>query len=225
MRPLVLMGIVCLLATTASADPVTYTFEVIDGSIAVGVGGLDPVAVPIAGTFTMTVYASDGIIGESDTFLLGSADLYNDGLVVVGIPQLVTAEVQPGSFHLLDFAPDSAAHIPANGEAVTNTDVYVDVTAILTGAVDMTFATSGWLGESRPLDVTFSSLPVPTTDTFVISLGGTFMFDTYIPDIYQSVTFDQVIDIQARVIPDPSLIGLTALGVAGASAWLRRRRL
>ena len=224
MQYLASFAVLCLLAASASASPVLYTFEVIDGSITLNLGVITPVTVPMAGTFAMTVYASDGIIGESDTFLLGDANLYNDELVELAFRGLVTVTVQPGGANLLDFAPDSAAHIPANGEATIDTDVYVDLTAVLTGAVDMTFTTSRWLSDSVPVDVTFDSLPVSVSDMFTVSLGGTWTYRNWIPELQMSITIDQIVDIQARVIPDPGLTGLVALGVAGASAWLRGRR-
>ena len=224
MQYLASFAVLCFLAASAPASPVLYTFEVIDGSITIDLGAIGPATVPMAGTFAMTVYASDGIIGESDTFLLDNANLYNDGLVELGFAGIVTVAVQPGSLSLLDFAPDSAAHIPANGEATIDTDVYVDLTAVLTGAVDMTFTTSRWLSDSVPVDVTFDSLPVSVSDMFTVSLGGTWTYRNWIPELQMSITIDQIVDIQARVIPDPGLTGFVTLCIGGAGAWLRRRR-
>ena len=47
-----------------------------------------------------------------------------------------------------------------------------------------------------------------------------------IPDISMTITLDLIFSVEgtAHVVPDPALGGLTALGLGGAGAWLRRRR-
>ncbi len=65
-----------------------------------------------------------------------------------------------------------------------------------------------------------------STDVLTVGLAGTFSYEIGVSAITQTLTLDLVVDVvgTAHIILDPAPGGPSALGLAGAAAWLRRRR-
>ncbi len=229
MSPVAFVGVLCVVVAPALGDPVTYTFDVISGSISLDAtpGGLitpDPVTVGQDGTFCLTVYQSDGHIGESDTLVLSDCDVYNTELLEVHLQNMLTVHVYPGSAHILDFAPAAAGHLGPGGQASVSTDVYVDAFVIITGLMDSWLMTRSWAGEASDWTVTLTT-SASQSDTLQASLHGTFGYEYGSTGIGETLTFDLTLDIVGTVhmVPDPALGGLTALGLSLSGVWLRRR--
>jgi MYXO-CTERM domain-containing protein len=64
------------------------------------------------------------------------------------------------------------------------------------------------------------------SDIATASIAINFPYEIGIADISITLTLDLIVNVTgtAHVAPDPALGGLTALGLGGAGAWLRRRR-
>ncbi len=224
--------VLSLLAAPTFADAVTYTLDVTSGSFLLdmtpdGIITPDPASSGIDGTFSVTIYQSDGHIGESDTFMLQDAGLYNTDLISVSIQGIATANLHPGSAQFLDFAPDGPDHIGPGGVAAVDTDVFVDVVVTVEGTIGSSgFWTSGWAGRLLPFDMSFTTSQ-SKSDVLVVTVGGTFGYEIGVTAISQTMTLDLIVSAvgTAHVVPDPSLIGLIGLGLVGGGAWLRRRRL
>jgi len=205
-------------------------FDIIAGSLTVdtspdGIASPDPVTVNMTGTFGMTIYASDGHIGESDTFILTASDMSNSESITIVLMGLATAEVGIQSASFKDFAAVAPGHIGPGGVGVIETDSYLEMVVIVTGLLNTTLDTKMWAGEPLPYIVTITT-SVEYTDIVTVNIHGTFGFEIGVTAITQTLTLDLIVDIvgTAHVVPDPALGGFTALGLAGAGAWLRRRR-
>jgi len=205
-------------------------FDIVAGSLTVdvspdGVASPDPVTVNMAGTFGMTIYASDGHIGESDTFILTHSGMTNSETVEVVLMGLATAFIPGGGAEFVDFAPAAPGHIGPGGVSVIETDVYVEVIAVVTGILNTTLDTKTWAGTPLPFLVSVSTSGT-FTDVVTVNIHGTFGYEIGVTAITQTITLDLIVDVvgTAHVVPDPALGGFTALGLAGAGAWLRRRR-
>jgi len=231
MRTIVALSVLSVAVVPALGDPVTYTFDVISGTATVdmspdGTMSPDPATVAQDGTFALTVYQSNGHIGESDTFLLQDCDIYNSETLTVGVLGLMTANLGVSSGHLLDFAPVAPGHIGPGGQGVISADVYMDFFVIITGLIDSWFQTHFWVGEPSDFLVSFTTSG-GQSDVLEASLHGTFGYEVWMSTGAgkQTMTFDITIDIvgTAHVVPDPALGGLTALGLGLAGVWLRRR--
>jgi hypothetical protein len=207
------------------ASPVTYTFDVVAGGFVIDLEGVGSTGSGLAGTFAVTIYQSDCHIGVSDTFIMEDAFLYNSEPIALGIAGIATANVDILSARFVDFMPDGPDHIGAGGVAHVDTDVAVEVTAIVTGAFLTTFQTATSAGMLLPFELMFSTSGL-RSDIIEVSLGFVYGWEIGIPDISMTITLDLIIDAvgTAHVVPDPALGGLTALGLGGAGAWLRRRR-
>jgi len=223
--------VLCVVAAPTFADAVTYTFDVTSGSMLLdmspdGVMSPDPASSGIGGTFAVTIYQSNGHIGESDTFMLQDAGLYNTDLISVSIMSIATAHVYPGSAQFLDFAPDGPDHIGPGGVAAVETDVFVDIAVTVEGTIGSSgFWTSGWAGRLLPFDMSFTTSQ-SESDVLVVTVGGTFSYEIGVTAVSQTLTLDLIVNAvgTAHVVPDPALGGLSALGLIGGGAWLRRRR-
>jgi hypothetical protein len=233
MKPIRLLSVVCLVASMAIGYPVTYTFEITHGSLTIDVSpdGLltpDPVEVAVGGTFAMTINTSNNQIGEGGSFIVQNANIRNTEQVVLSIASWMgggTATVPVGSAGVLGFNPVTPGQIPAGGAATIETDVYVQGQVIISGNPlgSGTYSTSQWLNEAYSVDVTFNPIPVQVGQPFNVTLGGTFGYTIYIPDIGGGPELGQTLDVEARMIPEPALGGIIAMGVGGAGTWLRRR--
>ena len=64
------------------------------------------------------------------------------------------------------------------------------------------------------------------SDVMAANIGLSFPYEIGIAELSITLTLDLIVDVTgtAHVVPDPALGGLTALGLGGAGAWLRRRR-
>ena len=231
MRAIVALSVLSVAVVPALGDAVTYTFDVVSGVATVdmspdGMMSPDPVTVAQDGTFAITVYASNGHIGESDTFVLEDCDIYNSETLTVTSLGLMTANLGPSSGHLLDFAPVAPGHIGAGGQGAISADVYMDFFVIITGVIDSWFQTHFWVGEPSDFLVTFTTSG-SQSDVLEVSLEGMLGYEVWMTtgSGKQTMTLDITIDIvgTAHVVPDPALGGLTALGLGLAGAWLRRR--
>jgi len=205
-------------------------FDIIAGSLTVdtspdGIASPDPVTVNMAGTFGMTIYASDGHIGVSDTFILTSSGMYNSESIEISLMGLATAEIGIASAVFKDFAPVQPGHIEPGEFGVIETDTYVEIVAIVSGLLNTTLDTKMWGGIPLPFTVWFTT-SVVESDIITVNILGTFGFEIGVTAITQTLTLDLIVDVvgTAHVVPDPALGGFTALGLAGAGAWLRRRR-
>jgi len=228
-----ILVVLCVAATPVLADAVTYTFDVTSGALGLdispdGIATVDPYSKPMAGTFAVTIYQSNGHIGESDTFILEDADLTNTGYVSFSLMGLAYGTIDPGSVRFLDFAPTGPGHIGPGGTALVDTDVYAAFTIIIGqtgGLINTTWMTATWAGQPQPLDMTFTTSGT-SSDVLTVSLAGTlFSYEVGMSAITQTLTLDLIVDVvgTAHIVPDPALGGLTALGLAGGAAWLRRR--
>jgi hypothetical protein len=205
---------------------VYYEFDVVAGTIDLSIEGVGSTGSGMDGAFGIIVYQSDGHIGESDTFIMESAGLYNSGHIALGIGGLVTAHILPGSAWILDFIQPVPGHIGPGGVGHADVDGVLNVTVFVSGAFVTTFYTHTSIGAAvLPLDMMIST-SVTESDIVTASLIFVMPYTVGIPDITMTLTLDLIIDLigTAHVVPDPALGGLTALGLGGAGAWLRRRR-
>jgi len=225
MRLAGLLGVVCVAAGPVLADPVLYEFNVTTGTLTVEIDAAGANATgELDGTFGIAVYQDGGVVGASDTFLLGGIDVNNTDTVTLDVLGLATAKLQPGSARFLDFLPDGPDHIGPGGFAVVDTDVYAEVTVVVTGGFKTTFQTASWAGEPLPFDLTFTT-SVTESDVLTVGLQFTNVYTVYVPDA-GPYSLDVIVEIEgtAHAVPEPTLAGLTALGLGAAGAWLRRRR-
>ena len=225
MRVAGILGVLCFAAAPVLASPVTYTFDLTSGMLDIGIEGIGSTTSGLDGTFAVTIYQSNCHIGESDTFIVEDAFLYNTESVLLAIGGLVTAHVDVLSARFVDFMPDGCDHIGPGGVASVDTDVAVEVTAVVTGGYSVTFQTATSSGMLLPFTISFTTSGL-RSDIVTAGIGFTYGWEIGIPDITLTITLDLVIDAvgTAHVVPDPALGGLTALGLGGAGAWLRRRR-
>ena len=224
------MGVLCFAAVPVYGAAMELDFDIIAGSLTVdtspdGIATPDPVTVLMDGTFGMTIYASDGHIGESDTFILTNSDMSNSESITIVLLGVATAEVGIQNAAFKDFAAVAPGHIGPGGVGVIETDTYLEMMVIVSGLLNTTLDTKMWAGEPLPFTVTITTSAVET-DTVTVNIHGTFGFEIGVTAITQTLTLDLIVDIvgTAHATPDPALGGFTALGLAGAGAWLRRRR-
>jgi len=224
MRSLSTLAITCLVAAPVLGGPVLYTFDVTAGSVIVDIDDVGSTTSAIEGTFALTLYQSDGHIGESDTFVLQDADLFNTSHMALPLSGIATSHLMPGSLRMLDFLPDGPAHIGSGGQSAVNTPLDVSALFIVTGAFEDTYYCHA--PTASQLFALGLSTSTSQSDVVTASLAGSASWIVPIPDIGMTITYDLIIDLEgtAHVAPDPALGGLVALGVAGASARLRRRR-
>jgi len=210
---------------------VTYTFNSTAGSLGLNIAGQGSTGGGLAGTWAVTIWQSCGHIGASDTFILENASLTNTSTLKLSLAGLATATIVPAHAIFLDFggikgAPAIPGHIAGNlVPNLAQTDVYVEASVFVTGLTTTTFSTKTWAGSLLPFMFAITTSGV-TSDIAIATLGGTFGYQVGIPDIGLTITLDLIVNIEGttHVVPDPALGGLTALGLAGAGAWLRRRR-
>ncbi len=230
MRVLGVIGVVCFAAAPVMGSAVNFQFDIVAGSLTVdvspdGVASPDPVTVSMGGTFGMTIYASDGHIGESDTFVLSQSNMHNTDVAELTLMGLATALIPAGGAQFLDFAPVAPGHIGPGGLGAVDTDVYVEVVAVVTGVLNTTLDTRTWAGVPLDFDVVITT-SARVSDTVAVNIHGTFGYEIGVTAITQTLTLDLIVDVAgtAHYPPEPALGGLCALGVAGAGSWLRRRR-
>jgi len=230
MRLLGVLGVLCLAATPVMGAAMDLDFDVVAGSLTIdtspdGIASPDPVTALVDGTFGMVIYASDGHIGESDTFILTGSHMGNSEGLELSLMGLATAKVASGSAVFKDFAAVVPGHIGPGGVGVLETDAYLELVVVVSGLLNTTLDTRMWAGEPLPYAITITTSGVGT-DIVTVNIHGTFGFEIGVTAITQTLTLDLIVDIvgTAHVVPDPALGGFTALGLAGAGAWLRRRR-
>jgi len=224
------MGVLCFAAVPVYGAAMDIDFDIVAGSLTIdtspdGIASPDPVSVGMDGTFGMTIYASDGHIGESDTFILRDSGMYNTDTVTIVLMGLATADVGVASAMFADFAPIIPGHIGPGGTGVVTTDAYLEMVVVVSGLLNTTLDTKMWGGIPLEFAVNITTSGV-YTDIVTVNIHGTFGFEIGVTAITQTLTLDLIVDIvgTAHVVPDPALGGFTALGLAGAGAWLRRRR-
>jgi MYXO-CTERM domain-containing protein len=204
-------------------------FTVTSGTLTVdtdpdGIASPDPAVVNLGGTFAAQIESTDFHIDESDTILLGASNLTNSEPVVLSLLGLATATIDTGETKFTQFMQPTAAHIGAGGVGSLQTDAAFEALIVVTGLMEITFSTATSAGELLDFDFTITTSD-PVSGTVTLNLGGVFSYEIGVSDITQTLTLDLVIDVvgTAHVVPDPAFGGLTALGLAGAGAWLRRR--
>jgi MYXO-CTERM domain-containing protein len=219
------LGVLLFAAAPVLAAPISYTFNSTSGSITLDLEGQGSTTSGLAGTFSVDI--DDGThVAASDTALLTGADLETTSAMKLVIAGLASANVGPASAKILDFLQPNAAHIEANGSAVCMTDALLEATVVVTGAFKTTFETSTTAGTLLPVTVTFNQ-SAAGSQTLTANLSFVFGYVVGISDIGLTITLDLIMNVEgtAHVVPDPALGGLTALGLGGAGAWLRRRSL
>jgi hypothetical protein len=220
---------------------IEYTFTVTGGSLLIdaapdGLATPDPITVGVQGSFNAIINDGENHIGVSDTIALSSAAISNADTVAISLLGLATATINPGSAVFTGFhepgnigSPTLPVHIadagPGLGEATVIGDVTVDAYVIVTGLIETNLITSTNAGEALAFPITITT-SADASETVTLNLGATFVYEIGVSDISNTITLDLIIDISgtAHVVPDPAFGGLTALGLAGAGAWLRRRR-
>jgi hypothetical protein len=221
-----ILGVLCVLAAPTLAAPVLYTFNITAGSVILNVATQQSTSSGLAGTFSVDIMQSNGHIGAGDPFELIASNMTNTATMKLGLAGLATATLNPGGAKFLDFTMPAPGAIAGNMvPSAAPTDVYLEATVFVTGLFTTTFATKTWAGTILPFTVAFTTSGVES-DIVTAAIGGTFGYAVGIPDIGMTLTLDLVVNVEgtAHVVPDPALGGLTALGLGGAGAWLRRRR-
>ncbi len=232
-RSIGVLGVLCLAVLPAFGDPVDYTFDVIrkDSDIVLTFQAGGSTIMSANGTFTATIYQSDGHIGSSDTLLLTGLDIANTetGTATTGLG-LLTGNLDLGDLRLTDFVEDAnyPAHIGEGGTFTVYAGVAAEMTILLTGIAytTVTGATSG--SELLEIDGTITTSG-ETSDTITVTLDFVVSsVPVQIPFANAPVTtyvdLDVHLEATAHHTPDPALGGLVALALGGAGAWLRRRR-
>jgi hypothetical protein len=224
MRLLGILGVLCLVATPVLGNAVTYTFQTTAGSIGLNIAGQGSTAAGLTGTWSVVINQSNGHIGQSDTFTLGHANLLNTGTMKLSLAGLATATLQVQSARFLDFGA-APGHIAGSMiPSLAPTDVYVEATVFVTGLTTTTFSTKTWAKTLLPFLAAFQT-STHESDIFIGMVSGVFGYEVGISDIGLTITLDLIVNVEgtAHAVPDPALGGLTAMGLAGAGAWLRRR--
>jgi hypothetical protein len=190
------------------------------------IAGQGSTAAGLAGTWSTVIYQSNGHIGASDTFVLGGAgaSLVNTGTMKLSLAGLATATLNVQSARFLDFAAQPGHIAGGMVPSLAPTDVYVEATVFVTGLTTTTFSTKTWAKTLLPFLAMFQT-SAHESDIVLAAVGGTFGYEVGISDIGLTITLDLIVNIEgtAHAVPDPALGGLTAMGLAGAGAWLRRR--
>jgi len=232
MRLLGVLGVLCVLVVPATAGTIDLTeFTVTNGTLTIDttpdeIASPDPAVVSLGGTFSAAIDSSDMHLDASDTVLLGACALSNTELVTLTLASVATALIQPGDVKFTEFLQPTPAHMDATGAGVIQSDAAFEALIVVDG-MGITFSTATSAGEL--LDFTFTVSPVSQvlqgSNIVTMNLGGTFVYEIEVSEINATLTLDLVIDVTgtAHVVPDPAFGGLTALGLAGAGAWLRRR--
>lgn len=231
MRLTGVLGVLMFVAAPAMGDAVLYTFDLLEGSstLDLSIRGVASTNTGLTGTFAVTIYSSDGHIGESDTFNIagpmGSAFLTNTDTVQLGLVGIATATVEAGSAQILQFLPEGPGHIGPGGNTSVNTDAYFEATVIVTGAFETTFTTATSAGSLLPMPMNFTT-SVSGSQVITAVIDISIPNEIEIPDLGLTITLDLIVHVEAtaHVVPDPAFGGFTALGLGGAGAWLRRRR-
>jgi hypothetical protein len=233
MRLLGILGALCILAVPVLGNIVSYTFNTTAGAVALNIAGQGSTASGMAGTFGIVMdqghippYGPGQIeIGPSDSFLLDHSYLANTSTMKLSLAGLATATLNVQSARFLDFGA-AWTHIEPGGNQIANTDVYVEATVFVTGLTTTTFSTKTWAKTLLPFNVMFLPLPAYESDILIALISGTFGYEVGISDIGLTITLDLIVNVEgtAHVVPDPALGGVAAMGLAGAGAWLRRRR-
>ncbi len=223
MRTVGILGVLALVAAPAFSAPTLYTFDITQGSLVLNLQGQGSTTGGFGGTYAVTI--DDGaVISPLDTFFLENANMSNTTAVKLGLAGLATANIGVGKAKFLDFAPAAAGIVgdPTSQKATISTDVYLEASVVVTGLLNTTLNTKLWANSLLPFEMSF------TTNSGVVTsyLGGTFGYAIGVTDISMTLTLDLIVNLTgtANAVPDPSLGGLTALGLGGAGAWLRRRR-
>jgi len=225
MRLLGALGVLCLVATPAFGGATVYTFDITGGGIDLALAGTETsTAATMSGTFDVTIYASDGHNGESDTLLIGAAGMTNSNTLKLGLGGIATAYVYMDSVRFVDFMPEGPDHIGPGGVTQVDTDVVLEVTAFVTGVTSTTLLTTVSAGEYLPFSLTLDT-SLAASDTMNAVLG--FAYQWIIPiEGALTITLDLLVNLEAtaHVVPDPAFGGLTALGLGAAGFWMRKRR-
>jgi hypothetical protein len=207
------------------AGPVFYEFDVLDGVIWLNIEGVGSTGSPMDGTFGIIIYQTDCHIGESDTFILDGSWMANTDPTKLVLAGIATANIKAMSARIMDFAPEVGHIPPGGGPIILPTDAYMEATVLVSGAFTTTFTTLTWAGIPLPVSV-YISTSGERSDIVTAMVGVVFPYEIGVSEIGITLTLDLIVTVvgTAHVVPDPALGGLTALGLGGAGAWLRRRR-
>jgi hypothetical protein len=211
------------------AAPVQFTS--ISGTLEIdttpnGIASPDPLTVALGGTWIADFSSNhlDGDPNHPTTFVLGAADLTNEEIVAIGLAGLATATMQPGDVAFTGFINEAGpGHVPS---CIYTTDAEFAAHIVVTGLLETVFDTATSAGMALPFELKVGPVSAGVSDTITMTIAGTFGYEIGVSDITQTLTLDLVITVvgTAHMVPDPALGGLTALGLGGAGAWLRRRR-
>jgi hypothetical protein len=207
------------------AGPVLYEFDVVGGAMWLNIEGVGSTYTGMAGTFGIIIYQSDCHIGESDTFIVDGSWIANTDPTKLVLAGIATANIRAMSARIMDFAPEVGHIPPGGGPTMVMTDAYMEATVLVSGAFTTTFTTATWAGIPLPLTV-YISTSGERSDIVTAEIGIVFPYEIGVSEIGITLTLDLIVTVvgTAHVVPDPALGGLTALGLGGAGAWLRRRR-
>jgi len=202
---------------TQSAQEVTQWLDINHGYIAVPVEG-------------QPNWGSNSVAGLPGVHFNGLGALStgtistNVGDLKLSLGGVATAAILDASVRFLDFAGD-VGHIGPGGVAIVNSDIYVEVTAVVSGAFNTTFSTKTWAGMPLPFELSFNTSAM-RSDVLTGGLSLAFPYVIGVAELGMTLTLDLIVDVvgTAHVVPDPAFGGLTALGLGAAGAWLRRRR-
>jgi hypothetical protein len=207
------------------ARPIFYEFDVTGGEFIFQIIGAGSTSSAMEGTFGITIYQSDCHISVSDTFLLGPSNIGNADQFALVLAGLATANIKGMSARVMDFVQVEPGHVTYYEPIVVGADSYFEATVLVSGAFTTTFTTATWAGVPLPVTVEISPSGC-ISEVVTASIGVTFPYEIGISEIGTTLTLDMIVSVigTAHVVPDPALGGITALGLGGAGAWLRRRR-
>jgi hypothetical protein len=233
MRWISFFGVLCFVVAPAFGDACEYTFDVDPGnsSVEVTIQGEGATVTGLDGTFCATIYASDGHIGSSDTFVLCGANIYNTSKGEISVlGGLLTASVDVGDLVLFAFDPNypsGGIHIGEGGEFSDSSGAHFSahVIVVVWGLINTTISTS-ITSEVAHVSGTITT-SAEASDTIFLNLNAT---ATSIPIEITALNTTLFLDLDVQIegtahaSPDPALGGMIALGLGGAGTWLRRRR-
>ncbi len=233
MRSIGVLGVLCFAVVPAFGDAVEYTFDVIrrNSDIVLSFQSSGSTIMSTNGTFTATIYQSDGHIGSSDTLLPTGLDIANTETGELTLLGVVTASLDLGSLRLTDFIEDAnyPGHIGEGGTFTAYAAIAGELTMYMSGLATQTVTTTISGGELLEIDGTITTSG-ETSDTITVTLdfvAGSIPVQITVLTVTTTIYMDLDVHLEATAhhAPDPSLGGLVALGLGGAGTWLRRRRL
>jgi hypothetical protein len=231
MRWIGVLGVLCFAVAPAFGDDVAYNFTLTGNStVNVEIVGEGDAQMTMGGDIDVTIYASDGHIGNSDTFVLAGANVANTTAgMIEGVLGLLTANVAEGDLELLAFDPNyppNGIHIGEGGEFSDSSGAHVSAFAkvVVTGLFRTTLSSTIASEVVHIAGTITTSGETSDVITMVIDFTDSYTVEITFPSTTLDVILQVHIEATAHHAPDPALGGLIALGLGGAGTWLRRRR-